>query len=58
MLDRGIEREILVVAHDAELWLINFLGKNQQNMTPFFTYGLFCYKLLFLGIIWLSDFIF
>jgi hypothetical protein len=27
----------------------NFLAKNQQNATQFFTYGLFCCKLIFFG---------
>ncbi len=31
-----------------------FLAKNQQNATHFFTYGLFCCKLLFFEMVWLK----
>jgi hypothetical protein len=35
MFDRGIGREILMVAHDTKLSSINFLAKNQENMSFF-----------------------
>jgi hypothetical protein len=50
MLDRGIGREILVVAHDKKLLSINFLGKKSTKiMIYFLTYGLFYCKFIFFG---------
>jgi hypothetical protein len=36
LLDRGIGRKILVVAHDTKLWLINFFDRTSTKCSTFF----------------------
>ncbi len=55
MLDRGIGKEILVVAHDTKLLSINFFDKKSTKHDTFFYIWITGCKLLFLEIVLLSD---
>jgi len=49
MLDRGIGREILVVAHDTKLWSINFSGKKSTKCNTFFYIWIILLQFNFFG---------
>jgi hypothetical protein len=49
MLDRGIGREILVVAHDTKLCSINFFGKKSRKHDTFFYIWIILLQITFFG---------